>query len=240
MDRPPDCKYTAEVMVRNTEKDLAILRLVGYDGHIFTMLPMDFSPDHYIEKPVRIIGYPGVGGDTVTVTRGIISGFDQSRNLKTDAEVNAGNSGGGAFDLDGKFVGIPSFLVQVETGKIGFIIPVSKVVDWLTETLKTGLPREGSFSIDLFNENNIDFTHNLDSDLRYPRILSKFTYVEMLLKEGRYGEVFPQIDWILEKRPSSPLAYQYLADALRPMRSFPHWTLVTLQRLGITPVFWPS
>jgi tetratricopeptide (TPR) repeat protein len=72
----------------------------------------------------------------------------------------------------------------------------------------------------LFNENNIDFTHNLDSDLRYPRILSKFTYVEMLLKEGRYGEVFPQIDWILEKRPSSPLAYQYLADALRGERRY--------------------
>jgi hypothetical protein len=32
------------------------------------------------------------------VTRGIVSGFDEISNLKTDAEVNPGNSGGAAFD----------------------------------------------------------------------------------------------------------------------------------------------
>jgi tetratricopeptide (TPR) repeat protein len=35
----------------------------------------------------------------------------------------------------------------------------------------------------------------------------------MLLREGYYERVFPQVEFILEKRPYSSLAYHYLGDA---------------------------
>ena len=53
---------------------------------------------HLLEKRIRVLGYPPLGGGTITVTRGIVSGFDEIGNLKTDAEINPGNSGGAALD----------------------------------------------------------------------------------------------------------------------------------------------
>ena len=75
-------------------------------------------------------GYPGVGGQTITLTKGSVSGFmpgmtdagDSYRWLiKTDAKLNHGNSGGAAFDAQGNFIGIPAYDPS-GGGNIGYII----------------------------------------------------------------------------------------------------------------------
>lgn len=86
------------------------------------------SPD--LGAAVVVAGYPGVGGDTLTVTRGTVSGFLDIEDglgrvwLKTDAEINPGNSGGGALDKNGALIGIPTFIVLDKGGALGYVLGI--------------------------------------------------------------------------------------------------------------------
>jgi S1-C subfamily serine protease len=82
---------------------------------------------------VFVIGYPGVGGPTIHVTRGTVSGFLGKEGgagrfwVKTDAAIAHGNSGGTAIDDDGNLVGIPTavFPGQADLGeRVGLLRPV--------------------------------------------------------------------------------------------------------------------
>lgn len=90
---------------------------------------------------ISIMGYPGAGGDTITYTEGIVSGFETITTLegdilpwqiKTDAKINAGNSGGGAFDSENNFIGMP-VAVAGGQGNIGYIISVPVINAFLDE-----------------------------------------------------------------------------------------------------------
>jgi len=74
---------------------------------------------------VIVLGYPGIGGNTITETEGIVSGFDGYM-VKTSAKIEHGNSGGGAF-LEKKncWFGIPSASVAGELESLGLIINFS-------------------------------------------------------------------------------------------------------------------
>ena len=214
--KPPGDSHPASLIVRNDEYDLAILDAPSLRSKVFVPILGTPEPDaQCIERPVRIMGYPGLGGDCFTVTRGIIGGFDEEGNLKTDAEINHGNSGGGAFSEDGTFLGVPTYIISRDAGKIGYIVSVARIRDWLHRTLKRGLPASESPLRAALTRENINFGGhgNLDESPRYPRILGKFAAIEMLMKEGVYENVFPQVDFILEKRPRSFLAYHYLGNA---------------------------
>lgn len=82
---------------------------------------------------VFVIGYPGVGGPTIHVTRGTVSGFLGKEGgggrfwIKTDAAIAHGNSGGTAIDEEGNLVGIPTavFPGQPDIGeRVGLMRPV--------------------------------------------------------------------------------------------------------------------
>lgn len=82
---------------------------------------------------IFVIGYPGVGGPTIHVTRGTVSGFLGKEGgggrfwIKTDAAIAHGNSGGTAIDDEGRLVGIPTavFPGQADIGeKVGLVRPV--------------------------------------------------------------------------------------------------------------------
>ncbi|HKA88400.1 MAG TPA: serine protease [Haliangiales bacterium] len=80
---------------------------------------------------LSIMGYPGVGGPTIHVTRGTVSGFLGKEGgpgrfwIKTDASIAHGNSGGSAVDDDGLLVGIPT-AVAAPSGeaRVGLVRPV--------------------------------------------------------------------------------------------------------------------
>lgn len=85
-------------------------------------------PD-YIElgDKVMVFGYPSVGGNTITVTEGVVSGFEGFR-VKTSAKIEHGNSGGGAFlikDTGNCWFGIPTSVAQGELESLGSIINYS-------------------------------------------------------------------------------------------------------------------
>jgi S1-C subfamily serine protease len=80
-----------------------------------------------------VIGYPGVGGPTINVTRGTVSGFLGKEGgagrdwIKTDAAIAHGNSGGTAIDEEGNLVGVPTAVApgQADLGeRVGLVRPV--------------------------------------------------------------------------------------------------------------------
>ncbi len=89
VDRPASDAVPAEVVIRNEVYDLAVVRIVGAPpAHFIDLLntpPVDAA---MMERRIRVLGYPPLGGGTITVTRGIVSGFDEAGNLKTDADIN--------------------------------------------------------------------------------------------------------------------------------------------------------
>ncbi|MGF1595329.1 MAG: serine protease [Acidimicrobiales bacterium] len=127
-DRPPQLLYRAEVVADDPATDLAVLRVVA-GIHPATVVPSSFpaltpgdSDQLTIGDTIRILGYPEIGGETVTFTNGSVSGFTAQAGLgdraiiKTDATIAGGNSGGAAIDADGRLVGIPSKARASESG----------------------------------------------------------------------------------------------------------------------------
>ncbi len=131
--------YYRATLVRNELKnDLALLKISATrDGGALpadlglAVIPTGDSDRVDSGNEVTILGFPGLGGDTLTITRGIISGFllDDGY-IKTDAEINSGNSGGPAFNLAYEQIGIASAAKIRDTsatvpGKIGLIRPIN-------------------------------------------------------------------------------------------------------------------
>jgi hypothetical protein len=134
----PILRYMAQVAAADSELDLAVLRISGIfdDPHAglpanlgLTAIPRADSDELMIGDTLYVIGYPGIGGNTVTMSAGLVSGFLDEDNdglfewIKTDAEVNRGNSGGLAVNDQWQFIGVPSRgFSEIETaGKISLV-----------------------------------------------------------------------------------------------------------------------
>lgn len=143
LDQPPVQVFVADVVEVNAELDLALLAV---RADIFERaLPPDLdlpwlrvgdSDALALGEPLLVAGYPSVGGDesrsSISLTRGIVSGFladgDGGRTwLKTDAQMNSGNSGGTALDHRYRFVGIPSRKLIDEDDQLGYCRPTSTI-----------------------------------------------------------------------------------------------------------------
>jgi hypothetical protein len=137
----PVCEFTAKVLGRDKEKDLALIKIDDTDvqGNKINFdffLPYDNDSNYQIGDEMTAIGYPSVGGKTITYTKGVISGFLNVNNIdyiKTDAEISFGNSGGTAVDKDGNFIGIPTFIDYSET--LGYLFPIKNAISWINENI---------------------------------------------------------------------------------------------------------
>jgi S1-C subfamily serine protease len=153
--------YRTQVVLRNLEADLVLLRIVG-DGEgnplpstqTFEAVPLGDSRVLGFLDEVYTVGFPKAGGSTVTITRGLVSGKEELEDwIKTDAQVTHGNSGGAAVEKSGRLVGVPTKVrpdIQpvdtdndgfpdgnVNFGSVGLIRPVELVAKMLT-TLHEG------------------------------------------------------------------------------------------------------
>ena len=132
-DQPPVKKYLAEVAAVDGPLDLAVLKIVKtVDGesvnpedlHLPFVEPGDSSKVQ-LGDTVRILGFPGIGGETITLTTGTVSGFESQDRvgdrawIKTDSEIAPGNSGGLAVNDAGEIIGIPSMVVSGTAVSLG-------------------------------------------------------------------------------------------------------------------------
>jgi len=125
-DRAPRHAYWARFVAGDARHDLAIIRIELLadesplpPGTRFTSVPLGDANTLMPGDPITVVGYPGIGGATVTVTTGIVSGWvgedfmaGGKQWIKTDARISGGNSGGGAFDERGYLVAVPTFKIQ--------------------------------------------------------------------------------------------------------------------------------
>jgi S1-C subfamily serine protease len=129
-DRQTEHRYWARYVAGDAQHDLAVLKieLLADEsplpaGLTFVAATLGDSNTLIPGDPITVIGYPGIGGFTVTVTTGIVSGWlgedlesGGKQWIKTDARIAGGNSGGGAFDDGGRLVAIPTSRVQTMQG----------------------------------------------------------------------------------------------------------------------------
>jgi len=128
-DEPPERMFYADVIQADAQLDLAVIKvrsdLSGGAANFASLgiqpVPLGDSDSLSLGDSIIIIGYPGIGGDTITLTRGEVSGFtseDPYGNrayIKTSATIAGGNSGGLAANPQGEIIGVPS---AVGTGDI--------------------------------------------------------------------------------------------------------------------------
>ncbi len=78
-----------------------------------------------IGEKVFILGYPAIGGDSLTVTDGIIAGIENTdvKYYKTSAKIEHGNSGGAAILERGCLLGIPTLSILGEIESLAYILP---------------------------------------------------------------------------------------------------------------------
>ena len=137
-DEAPELLYRAEIAAADYSLDLAVIRIVSdLDGlPVEVTLPalaVGDSDRVEIGDHVRVLGYPGIGGETITFTEGAVSGFTSERAvegrawIKTDATIAGGNSGGMAVNAAGELIGIPTRASAGETE--GDIVDCRPVVD---------------------------------------------------------------------------------------------------------------
>ncbi len=116
---PPEPLYEADVLVVDGPLDLAVLRVArNLDGSpataTFTPTVIGDSDTVELGDSIRILGYPDIGGETITFTVGTVSGFTSQSGagerswIKTDATIAGGNSGGTAVNDEGELIGIPT------------------------------------------------------------------------------------------------------------------------------------
>ena len=132
-------KYPAKVEYIAHDCDLALLSVEDFKD--FESFPaFEFGDVPQLESQVRVIGYP-VGGERLSVTRGVVSRIDfqpysHSRAdshliVQIDAAINPGNSGGPVVQ-DNKVVGV-AFQGLRQADNTGYIIPTPVVRRFLKD-----------------------------------------------------------------------------------------------------------
>lgn len=140
MSQAPVCDYSASLVAQNIELDLALLKIDATDIEgtaieNFPFLDANKEIDIQTGAALTIVGYPDTGQETITTTKGQVSGFSKENGhqyIKTDASVSFGNSGGTALDEQGNFVGVPSYVFS-ELGNLGYILDIREARDWMKE-----------------------------------------------------------------------------------------------------------
>ncbi len=124
---------TARVLARDTESDLALLKI--NPPRPLPVMPLGTTRDLQVGETVVAIG--NAYGYDHTVTVGVVSALGRDVNLnkdvryraliQTDASINPGNSGGPLINLNGELVGV-NVAIRAGAQGIGFAIPVDTMI----------------------------------------------------------------------------------------------------------------
>lgn len=141
-------RFLARVVSFGHEYDLALLEISDsndVDEFWQDTVPFSLGELPPLNSTVLILGYP-TDIDSVSVTEGVVSrvmmdGYRHSNEellkLQVDAAINPGNSGGPAI-VSGKLIGVVSE-VQKLSQNIGYAIPASVIVHFLTQVTRAGV-----------------------------------------------------------------------------------------------------
>lgn len=144
----PDEMFVAQPTVipgLSDEYDLAYMEIydayVDEEGISYGRYPRIFPAfddtllceEEFVElgESVRVLGYPLTsGGETLTITEGVVSSFPGDGTILTSAKIDEGNSGGLAIDHNGCGLGVPSAVSIGAYENLGVIISADLVAEF--------------------------------------------------------------------------------------------------------------
>lgn len=152
----PEFQYYAQVVEEDPGADLAILRIILLkSGEVpvscLNLPVLDINENEL--RPgqlVRAIGYPSIGGDSVTVTSGTVSGFGEYdstesgakeyREIKIDAQIGGGVSGGALVNEKHELIGVPVSRIEVGATDLGYARPINLATQMIEDALLNPIP----------------------------------------------------------------------------------------------------
>ncbi len=148
-------EFPSELVGRDERKDIALLSFQTEEP-----IPTAEVGDSDNLRPGDIVFAVGSPyGLSSTITNGIVSavkrrggpGDNISDFIQTDASINQGNSGGALVDIEGKVVGINTWITSPTGGNIGlgFSIPINNIRRSLQGLMAEGAPRYGWLGVSL-------------------------------------------------------------------------------------------
>lgn len=178
--------YTGEIKVYsdpsfiNNGKDVAIVKI---DGNNLPTVKLGNSDEVHVGEPLMVVGYPGVAMNTEmigkqselvpSVTDGHVSAvkvdYKGTPVLQSDAAVTHGNSGGPAFDPDGKAVGIATYVNEKEVAGFNFFVPINTALEFVRQA--GAEPQSGDFdktwnsALDAYQQEDWATAHALFTDV---------------------------------------------------------------------------
>jgi len=139
-DSMPHGPVSAKIVGLDHQSDLAVLKIDAKD------LPaLELADSDHLKQGQVVFAFGSPQGLENSVTMGVVSATARQVSdenpttfIQTDAPINPGNSGGPLVDVDGRVVGIDTFILSESGGSegLGFAIP-SNVVKNIYEQLKT-------------------------------------------------------------------------------------------------------
>jgi S1-C subfamily serine protease len=142
--KAPSIFRNAQVLEISEREDLALLKVNDPLKGVKSLELQNAQLS--IGDSLTVFGYPALGGETITVSNGVVSGFDSSGGselIKISAVINSGNSGGPVIDKDNKVIGVASAANQAgiectDSGEcytdgqnVNLARPIKLVADWL-------------------------------------------------------------------------------------------------------------
>jgi serine protease Do len=139
-DSVPHGPVSAKLVGIDRQSDLAVLKIDAK-----TLPALELANSDELKQGQVVFAFGSPQGLENSVTMGVVSATSRQVSddnpttyIQTDAPINPGNSGGPLVDVDGRVVGIDTFILSESGGSegLGFAIP-SNVVRNIYEQLKT-------------------------------------------------------------------------------------------------------
>ncbi|MBS3095427.1 trypsin-like peptidase domain-containing protein [Candidatus Woesearchaeota archaeon] len=155
--------FNAKLIGSDPQTDVALIKVEAKN------LPtIELGNSDFVEVGDNIMAIGNPFGFDFTVTTGIISathreyGPTEYRDfLQTDASINPGNSGGPLIDMNGKIVGITTFIVSdVRSGELGFAIPINLIKTIMDMLIKNGKIERSYLGVSLQDKVELDSNGN--------------------------------------------------------------------------------
>lgn len=147
-----DKSYRAEIVCKDTQNDLAILKIVDENFKGFVKIPYTLKKKMAdVGEDVFVLGYPLIGtmGGEIKLTTGIVSSrtgyMGEPSQYQISAPLQPGNSGGPLFDKSGNLIGIVN-AKHSDAENVGYAIKTIYL---------SSLIESASIPLSAYNNNNI-------------------------------------------------------------------------------------
>ena len=153
-------KYTARVIAVSHAADLALIT-VADETFFKDIVPLQLGDLPEVQQEVAVYGFPQ-GGDTLSITKGVISRIEHDAYahssiellaVQIDAAINSGNSGGPVM-IGSRVSGVVMQYLE-DSENIGYMVPTPVIKHFLTDLADgryDGIPEDGIVVQSMENE----------------------------------------------------------------------------------------